>query len=212
MIGSEVGDYLDALVEEPLALLRELRDHISDTGEESIYLHPVQARLLEILIRSSDARQILEIGTHLGYSTIWLATACPVGGRVQTIESDPVRFARAREWIERSGLSDRVEQILGDAGEVLPELADEHYDLVFIDANKTGYPDYLTHAARVVRDGGLIVADNTLHRGRVVMSPIERATTQAIDDYNRSSHSDPQLRSVLVPLGDGLTISVKKSG
>lgn len=204
-----IGDYVSDLVEEPIPVLPELRRHIAESDEEQIHIHPTQGRLLEILVKATGARAILEVGTHLGYSTIWLAHACGPEGTVHTIEGDERRAERASTWVERAGVEDRVKQIVGFAPGVFERLPSVHYDLVFIDGNKESYPACLEESIRCTKTGGLIVADNVLHKGRVVEQPIKRATTRSVDEYNRMAHGHPSLASVIVPLGDGFTISVK---
>src|SRR5215472_18000749 len=132
-------------------------------GLPSINVSPVQGKLLHMLARLQGARNILEIGTLGGYSAIWLARALPAGGRLITLEANPKHAEVARANIARAGLTDVVDLRLGKAIETLPQLAAEKlgpFDLIFIDADKPGYPDYLFWALELSQPGSLIIADN----------------------------------------------------
>jgi predicted O-methyltransferase YrrM len=141
------------------------------TGLPPINVSPTQGKLLQLLARMQQARNILEIGTLGGYSTIWLARALPAGGRLITLEADPKHAAVARANLVRAGLAEIVELRLGRALDTLPQLLAEGcgpFDLVFIDADKPGYPDYFTWALKLTRRGSLIVADNVVRKGAVI--------------------------------------------
>ena len=207
-VTEEVAAYVDGLARQPSPVLAEIAAHVRDTGGEQIQISPAQGALLSLLVRAIRARRILEIGTYLGYSSIWLASAAGPGARVDTYEIDPERAAQARAFIARADTGCAVEVHLGNAAELLATAAADGYDLAFIDANKVDYPRYLDIARRLVRPGGLIVADNTLHKGRVLVPEPERPTSRAIREYNTAVFAHEDLTSVLVPLGDGMTVSV----
>ena len=160
---------------------------------------PDTGRLLSILIRSSRATRILEIGTSNAYSTIWLADAArATGGRVVTLEADPGKIGLARENLRRAGCDDRVEIVTGRAAETLPKLSGP-FDFVFLDADRASYLTYLELVLPQVVAGGLIVADN-------VTSHPEELTA-----YLARVKSHPALFSVTVPIGKGEEISYKLS-
>jgi predicted O-methyltransferase YrrM len=170
------------------AALRRARE----AGLRSIQVPAELGRLLGILARAVGARRILEIGTLGGYSAIHLARALPEDGRLITLELDPRHAEVARENLEAAGLSTRAEVRLGRALDVLPSLAAETpFDLAFIDADKETYPAYLDWCLRLVRPGGLIVADNVLRTGG------------AVDTMNRAAASDPRLEALILPMRDG---------
>ncbi|HET6348659.1 MAG TPA: O-methyltransferase, partial [Candidatus Krumholzibacteria bacterium] len=130
-----------------------------------------QGKLLHVLARGVGARRILEIGTLGGYSGIWLARALPHGGTLVTIEVNEAHARVARRNFDRAGVTPRIEMRVGRALEVLPTLVNEHqppFDLVFIDADKTEYADYLERSIPLCRSGSLIVADNVVRNGTVV--------------------------------------------
>jgi predicted O-methyltransferase YrrM len=166
-----VDRYLtDLLVPADPALEAALRDSAA-AGLPAINVSPNQGKLLHLLARLQGARTALEIGTLGGYSTIWLARALPAGGRLVTLEADARHAEVARGNIARAGLADVVELRLGPALETLPQLAAEGrgpFDLIFIDADKESYPDYLAWSLRLSRRGSLIVADNVVRNGAVI--------------------------------------------
>jgi predicted O-methyltransferase YrrM len=162
----EVDAYLTrTLVDQDDALIRAVEDQDA-AGLPSIEVAPVNAKLLHLLARMVGARRVLEIGTLGGYSTIWLARALPVGGRVTTIEAEPANAEIARRNLDRAGVGDRVDIRIGRAADVLPTL-EGPYDLVFIDADKESNTIYLDAAARLGRIGGVVVVDNVVRSGRV---------------------------------------------
>jgi len=139
-------------------------------GLPAIDVAPNQGKLLMLLARLSRARTVLEVGTLGGYSTIWLARGLPSGGRVVTLEAEPSHAAVARANFERAGLAEQVELHLGPALQTLPDLVRDGvgpFDLVFIDADKPNYPQYLHWALMLTRPGSLIIADNVVRDGQV---------------------------------------------
>lgn len=137
-------------------------------GMPAIEVAPVNGKLLHLLARISGAKRVLEIGTLGAYSTIWLARALPEDGRVVTVEAEPDNAAVARDNLERAGVSDRVDIRIGRGEHVLPTLVDEEpFDLVFIDADKESNTIYLDWAARLGREGTVIVVDNVGRAGAV---------------------------------------------
>jgi predicted O-methyltransferase YrrM len=137
---------------------------------------------------------------------VWMARALPSDGHLDTIEFSSMHAGAAREWFERAGLGSRVAVHEGPALEVLPRLVPP-YDLAFFDAAKVEYCEYLDHALRMVRPGGLILADNVFWNGRVA-SASDDDDVRGIRDYNARIASDPRLSSSVIPVGDGLSVSV----
>jgi predicted O-methyltransferase YrrM len=152
-------------------------------GLPGIDIDPGMGKLLQLLAGLVDARQILELGTLGGYSTIWLARALPPGGRVVTLELDPRYAEVAQASIARAGLEGSVELIVGPALESLRRLADEGrgpFDLVFIDADKQSTPEYFTWSLELTRPGSLIVVDNVVRRGTLVDAASTDPNTQGM--------------------------------
>ena len=169
---------------------------------------PEVGKLLAILARARGARRILEVGTAIGYGTLWLARGAPEA-RVVTIDPDPERRELARGFLARAGVLDRVELVDGEALQVLPRL-DGPFDLVYLDALKEEYRRYLDLALPKLAIGGLVVVDNLLWKGRVAEPPDEEdRTADAIRAFNGYLMIHPQLESVLLPLGDGVGLAVK---
>jgi predicted O-methyltransferase YrrM len=159
--------FSDTLVGHDPLLEQAIADQ-NDAGMPAIEVAPVNAKFLHLLARIAGARRVLEIGTLGGYSTIWLARAVPDAGRVITIEAEPANAAVARASIDRAGVGEKVEILLGRAADVLPTLeGEEPFDFVFIDADKQSNTIYLDWAARLGRPGTVIVLDNVGRGGEV---------------------------------------------
>jgi len=170
---------------------------------------PEVGRMLEILARARDARRMVEVGTAIGYGALCLARGAP-RGRVFTIDTDPERIAAARGFLERAGVAERVELLEGPALEVLPTL-DGPFDLAYVDAVKTEYRAYLDLLLPRLADGGVVVVDNLLWKGWVADPPAEEdESTPALRAFNRYFVSHPELRALVLPVGDGLGVAVKE--
>jgi caffeoyl-CoA O-methyltransferase len=179
----------------------------------AIQISPLQGKLLQVLAAACGARKILEIGALAGYSGIWLARALPPDGRLISLEISEQHAAVARASLARAGLSDRAEVRVGPASELLAALAPEApFDLIFIDADKPGYPTYLDWALRLSRPGSIIVADNCIRGGAPLRGDSDDPGNRAIGEYDARIAAEPRLRSVALPLDDdgmdGFAISV----
>jgi predicted O-methyltransferase YrrM len=208
-----VEQYLGSLNQQPDALLEELAAR-GETDDLPLVDAEVGA-LLRVLATAVNARHILEVGTCIGYSGIWLAGALPAGGMLLTIELDADRARIARENFSRAGISDRVNVMIGDAERLVAKVAGP-FDLIFQDGAKKLYSPLLDRLVALLRPGGLLVTDNVLWDGEVVpgfkKEPVRTADdTRAIADYNVRLNAHPQLLTAIVPLRDGVAISVKKS-
>jgi predicted O-methyltransferase YrrM len=162
---------------------------------------PVQGKLLYLLARLLGARNILEIGTLGGYSAIWMARALPAGGRLITLEANPKHAEVARANIVRAGLADVVDLRLGKALDTLPQLAQEKrgpFDLIFIDADKPGYPDYLPWAIKLSRPGSLIIADNVVRKGGVADSANADPNVQGVRHFCELLAGEPGVSATIL--------------
>ena len=182
-------------------------------GLPVIHVSPNQGKLLHVIAKMRGVRRILEIGTLAGYSTIWMARALPAGGRLITLEFSPAHADVARKSFERAGLADKIDIRIGPAADTLVRMTDEDpFDLVFIDADKAGYPRYLELVMTLSRPGTVILADNVVQEGRVADAQPDDETARAIKAFNRLIADDPRLDSIIVPLFrdelDGMSISV----
>jgi caffeoyl-CoA O-methyltransferase len=168
----------------------------------------VQGRFLQLAVQLSGARQIVDIGTFTGYSALAMAEVLPDGGKILTIEHNPDYAKIAQNFFDQSPSGFKITLYLGEALEILKTLPDAKTDIVFIDADKDEYPDYLRHALRLTRSGSIIVADNMLWKGSVLGSH-EREGTRSIHEYTRMIFNDKRLSSIIIPLGDGLAVSYR---
>lgn len=203
---SRLDAYLGELFWQEDDVLRRLVEDLKARGPQ-IHVGPEEARALGVLLAANGARRVLELGTLFGYSAIWMARALPEDGHLDTVELDPIHADAAEHWIREAGLSDRVTVIRGAALDVARSL-DGPYDALFIDAVKTEYPAYLDEGLRLVRPGGLILADNVHWSGSVADPDRHDAGVEAIREYLRRIASDPGLRSTVIDAGDGLAVSV----
>jgi caffeoyl-CoA O-methyltransferase len=183
-------------------------------GLPQIEISPLQGKMLQMLAVACNARKILEIGALGGYSGIWLARALPADGRLITLEMNPQHAAAVRSAFALAKVDDRTEVREGRALELLPHLqAEAPFDLIFIDADKESYPDYLAWALRLSRPGSILVADNCIRSGQGLEPPHDEYT-RGIVSYNEHIIDDPRLVSLLLPMDDdytdGFALSVVK--
>ncbi len=196
-----VDRYIEAALIGPDPVLEAALDAADQAGLPAIAVSPAQGKLLHLLARLQGARTILEIGTLGGYSTIWLARALPPDGWLVSLELDPRHAEVARANIARAGLDERVEVRVGPASESLARLADDgdgRFDLVFIDADKEGYPDYLGWALRLTRPGSLIVADNVVRGGAVIDPADADPRVQAVRRFIELVAAEPRLDATVI--------------
>jgi predicted O-methyltransferase YrrM len=196
-----VDGYISQLVVQPDAVLEAALAESVAADLPAINVSPPLGKLLHLLARALQARTILEIGTLGGYSTIWLARALPPGGLLVTLESEASHAEVARANIASAGLSKRVELRLGMAQETLPQLADEGrgpFDLVFIDADKTAYCEYLAWALKLTRRGSLIIADNVVRKGEVIDPNSPDPRVQAVRRFNEMLAAEPRVSATII--------------
>ena len=201
--------YLAARTVQEDRVLVELRAAAAAAGLPEIWIAPEQGSLLSVLVQLARAERVVEVGTLAGYSAIWLARGLPPGGRLHTIEIEPKCARFAREWLARAGLADRVEVVDGDARAVLPRFAAASVDAVFIDADKEGYAVYLEEALRILRPGGLFLADNAFAFGELLAAEPGDSGVAALRRFNDLVAARPDLHAIIVPLGDGCWVGVK---
>ena len=170
----------------------------------------LQGKFLEMISQMIKPKQILEIGTYTGYASICLAKGLGEGGKLFTIEIDPEIFDFAQNYIEKAGFSDSIEQLLGEATLLIPELPGP-FDLVFIDADKGNYINYYQLIIDKVTSGGIILADNALWDGKVVENvKLDDKDTKAIIAFNHYIQNDDRVENLLLPLRDGIMMIRKK--
>jgi caffeoyl-CoA O-methyltransferase len=192
--------------------LREIRERSRQAGLPEIQLAALDVRHLEILALASGARRAVEIGTLGGYSGLALLRGMGPAGRLETFEIDPDHARVAEETFRRAGVRDRVRLHLGPAVETLHELDGEPpFDLCFIDADKESYPRYLDWAARRLRPGGLVIADNVFLFGELAAPPAagENERLRAMREFHQRLAASGDFRATVIPTGEGLAVGVK---
>ena len=205
---------LDKKVEKYLNGLLPKRDAVLADMERYARLHdvpiigPACGRLLYLLTQISGAKRIFEMGSAIGYSTIWFARAAGKGAEVFYTDGDPQNAQRAKKNFERAGVEDRVRVLVGDAVELMDTVSGE-LDLILIDVDKHQYPAALQKALPRLRSGGLLVTDNVLWSGRVT-SRAKDENTRSIQKFNDAIYGSKDLFPVIVPLRDGVAICHKK--
>ena len=168
---------------------------------------PVVGRILYQLIRLRGAKRIFEMGSAIGYSTIWAARAAGQGATVYYTDGDPKNAGMAKGFLERAGVLDRVQILLGNALDLLDETPGE-FDVIFCDVDKEQYPQAFHKAVPRIRKGGLLLADNVLWRGRVTQPPEDEAT-RGIVEFNRLIYSSQELFPAILPVRDGFAVCEK---
>jgi caffeoyl-CoA O-methyltransferase len=207
----EYAAYVEEFVEEPSPVFAELRaaiesEHRALDGQPSMQISPHQGAVLRWLVQISGATRGLEIGTFVGYSTLWIAAGLGAAGTLDTIEHFPHRAQAAADWYRRSGYPCKVNFMVGEALGLLGGLPDADYDFAFIDCDKAFYPLVIEECIRCVRPGGLIVADNAFVHGRVFEVPTPDIARGMLT-YRSLVHQDPRLDTVTLPVGDGFIVS-----
>ncbi|MET0622820.1 MAG: O-methyltransferase [Pyrinomonadaceae bacterium] len=210
IVRPEQAEYLDRLLPASADLLAEMEAY---AGEHNVPIADREvSRFIEITARANGARRVLEIGMAIGYTVMHLLRGMGEGGEVVTIEPSEEMIERAEDYLGRAGFGGRVRIERGLALEVLPRLAGETFDAVFIDALKEEYAGYLELSLPLLRVGGLVIVDNLLWGGQVageIGSPEQTASTQALREFNQVFMRHEQLLSVILPVGDGLGYAVK---
>ena len=168
---------------------------------------PAVGRMIYLLAMISKPKRIFEMGSAIGYSTIWLARAAGPNAEVYYTDGDPKKAGRAKAYCRRAGVADRIKFIVGDAVNLIDRVPGK-FDLIFIDVDKHQYPVALRKAMPRLRSGGLLLTDNTLWYGKVARKPRDR-NTRAVQRFNRMIYSSRQLFPVIIPLRDGVAVCLK---
>lgn len=166
----------------------------------------LQGRMLKMLTEMIKPKRILELGTFTGYATLCMAEGMAPGGMIDTIEIYDENEDLLRKVFSGSTVGDRVRLIIGDALKVMPDMEAGTYDMIFIDADKRVYPEYLREGLRVLKTGGYLLADNTLWDGHVAEKGRNDPQTRGVKEFNDLVAEDERLEKVILPMRDGLTI------
>lgn len=208
----QISAYINSLFVMEDAALQRAREDSPKRGLPAISIKPEEGRFLQFLVRACKAQKALEIGSLGGYSGIWISRGLPAGGKLITLEVEPLHAQVAGEHFRIAGVSDRVEIRVGNAHELLNILASEGpFDFIFIDAEKPGYPRYFEWALENVRLNGVIVAHNAFRKGSIIGQKEPDQFTELMKDFNRRFAQEPRLISTVFPAGDGMLVGVKVS-
>jgi O-methyltransferase len=195
------------------ALLRELREETSQLEMARMQIAPDQGQFMALLLKLTGARRYLEVGTFTGYSALVCALAMPDDAQLYALDISKEWTAIARRYWERAGVAERINLKLGSAAKTMQSMlpaAQNSFDAIFIDADKTGYATYIQYAFELLRPGGLLMLDNVLWGGSVIDPSVDDEDTVAIRRVNEAMVADDRFDVSLVPIGDGLTLAVKR--
>src|SRR5271156_7043441 len=200
-----VEKYMDKLLPKRDPILTEMEKYAKQRNIPII--GPACGRLLYLLAQISGARRIFEMGSAIGYSTIWLARAAGADAEVYYTDGDPANAARARAYFKRAGVENCIQIMTGDAVNLIDQVPGE-FDLIFIDVDKHEYPEALRKAVPRLRSGGLLITDNVLWSGHVTAKSKD-PKTRAIQQFNKLIYSSRELFPVIIPLRDGVAVCRK---
>lgn len=202
-----VDDYLYSMLPKRDAVLAEMEGYA--TEHKVPIVGPAVARVLQQLALMINARTVFELGSAIGYSTIWWAQAVGEKGRVIYTDGDRKNAERARGYFDRAGVADRITVHTGDALEFLSEQKQE-FDIIFNDVDKEDYPRVLRLVAPRLRTGGLFITDNVLWSGRVAEKNPTDPRTKAILEFNRKLYDAKEFYTTILPIRDGLAVAIKR--
>ena len=206
-IQDDVEEYIYKLLPERDAFISEIEEYAAEHRVPII--GPAVARMLALFVQVSGAKRIFEMGSAIGYSTIWLARAAGPKAKVIYTDGDPDKARRAKEYFRRAGVAKRIDVRVGNALELLKK-ASGKFDLIFNDVDKHQYPDALRAALPKLRRGGLLITDNTLWSGKAARPAApDDIHTQGVQEFNRLVYASKELYPVLIPLRDGVTVCRK---
>jgi caffeoyl-CoA O-methyltransferase len=203
----DVDEYLYKMLPKRDEVVTEVEDYAEQNRIPII--GPAVARMLTLFVQVSGAKRIFEMGSAIGYSTIWLARAAGPKGKVVYTDGDPEKARRAKDYFRRAGVAKRIEIRVGNALELVKK-APGTFDLIFNDVDKHQYPDALHAALPKLRRGGLFITDNTLWSGKAARpAPPDDVNTQGVQEFNRLVYASKKIYPVLIPLRDGVTVCQK---
>lgn len=205
----DIMKYIEDLVGQGDALQASVRRRSTELNHYGVVaIDPTRGRFLELMARIRSPRRVLEVGSGIGYSALWFLKGMGRTGSLEAIEIQQKVADELNAVMAKAGLTRRVKIHVGPALASLQKLKGP-YDIVFIDADKREYPQYLQHALRVTRPGAIILADNMLWNGATFLRTVRKAGAEGIIEYTKRIFDDPRLSSLIVPLGDGMAVSFR---
>lgn len=210
-----IVQYIRALHTPPEDVLLEIEQLIASEKETWPIIKPEVADFMKVILTIQKPKEILEIGTAVGYSAMLMSEFLEEEGKITTIERFPYMSEIAKKNIKRASLEDKIEIIEGDAAQVLTTLEEEKYDVVFMDCAKGQYINFLPDCIRVLKPGGILITDNVLHKGTVAKSRYlidrrQRTTHARLREFLYTITHHEGLTSSVIPIGDGVALSYKK--
>jgi caffeoyl-CoA O-methyltransferase len=205
ILEKHVEKYLDSLLPKRDPVLADMEKYASQRNIPII--GPACGRLLHLLAQISGAKRMFEMGSAIGYSTIWLARGAGADAEIYYTDGDPENVRRARDNFRRGGVEDRIQLLVGDAVKLIDDVSGA-FDLIFIDVDKHQYPDALRKAVPRLRSGGLLITDNALWSGYTARRSKD-VSTRSIQQFNRMIYSSSELFPVIIPLRDGVAVCRK---
>jgi predicted O-methyltransferase YrrM len=213
-LNTQLYDYLQSVSLREPEILTQLRQETAQHPMAQMQIAPDQGQFMALLVQLMGAKKTLEVGVFTGYSSLVVALALPPEGKVVACDVSEEYTSIARRYWQQAGIADKIELHIAPAQETLKSLLAEGqagtFDFAFIDADKSNYEIYYEHALELVRPGGLIIVDNVLWSGRVADPQVQDNRTKAIRSLNQKLHQDQRVTLSLVPIGDGLTLALKR--
>lgn len=209
-----IYEYLQSVSLREAEILTQLRQETAQQPMGKMQIAPEQGQFMALLVQLIAAKKTLDVGVFTGYSSLVVALALPTDGKVVACEINQEYAAIARRWWQQAGVAHKIDLHIAPAGDTLAQLLAageaETFDFVFIDADKSSYETYYELALQLVRPCGLIAVDNVLWSGRVANPQVQDNRTNKIRAFNRKLHQDERISLSLVPIGDGLTLALKR--
>lgn len=213
-LNDRLYQYLLSVSSREPEILAQLRQETAGLPLARMQISPEQGQFMALLVQLIAARKTLEIGVFTGYSALWVALALPPDGRMVACDLNPEWTAIAQRYWQAAGVAEKIDLKLAPALNTLEQLLANgeanSFDFAFIDADKENYAQYYEQALQLVRPGGLIAVDNVLWSGRVVNPETQDRDTLAIREFNQKLYQDPRIQLSLLPIGDGLTLALKR--
>lgn len=206
-----INDYIRKTIKKNEGILARLEDYAEENHVPIV--QPEVAALLKVITLILKPKRVLEVGTAIGYSSILISSVLPKGAKIDTIDRYEIMIERAKDNIKKAGLEDTINIIYGDATEVL-KILDKKYDMIFLDAAKGQYPEFLPQCIRLLNSGGVLISDNILYKGMIANDELVVRRKKTIVTRLRTFLDDicnnDLLETSIIPIGDGVALSYKK--